>query len=125
MYTALVLTPASQKELLNHFSGLIPPTWQKICHHMTINMGNAGSGPLQASQFNIGENAELTVITVAGDEKVIAVGVETNVPTANKVKHITLAVNRQDGGKPFHSNNLTNWQPTSPIKLQGVIEEVQ
>jgi len=124
MYTALVLTPASHNLLLNQFRSLIPATWTPYCHHMTINMGNAASGPLNASQFNLGEEAELTIISIAYDDKVMAVGVNTEVPSANKIKHITVAVNKDGGGKPFHSNQLNNWKPTSPLKLQGIIEEV-
>ena len=35
--------------------------------------------------------------------------VETNVPSANSLKHVTLATNTANGGKPFDSNGITNW----------------
>jgi hypothetical protein len=124
MYTALVLTPQSHQWLVSHFREIIPSTWIVYCHHMTINMGNGTSGPLAASQFNLEEEAELTVISLAYDNKVIAAGVDTKVPSDNKIKHITIAVDRAEGGKPFHSNQLTNWNPTSPINLRGIIKEV-
>ena len=125
MYTALVLNPQSHQQLIDHFREIIPSTWTLYGHHMTINMGNAESGPLMANKFNLDEESELTIISLAYDNKVIAVGVDTEVPSNNKVKHITLAVDRASGGKPFHSNQLTNWNPTSPLKLRGIIEEIQ
>ena len=64
-------------------------------------------------------------ILLAEDDKVKAVGVESDIPSKNAQKHITVAVNFGNGGKPFLSNKLTNWVPLeNPIKLQGIIEEV-
>ncbi len=122
MYTAIVLKPESHNRLLAHFQGAIPPTWEKLAHHMTINMGNISAGPLNDDYLN--QEIELTVVSLAYDNKVIAAGVNTKIPSANAVKHITLAVDRSAGGKPFHSNQLTNWTPTTPIALQGIIQEV-
>ena len=124
MYTALVLTPESHKLLLASFRDIIPADWTIYCHHMTINMGNASSGPLAGQNLDVGAVAELTVVNYAYDDKVMAAGVATDVPSTNSVKHITLAVNRAGGGKPFHSNQLKNWQPTTPLKLRGIIQEV-
>ncbi|RDJ35107.1 MAG: hypothetical protein DWQ19_09745 [Crenarchaeota archaeon] len=124
MYTALVLTEKSRQTLLKSFQGLIPPTWEVIAHHMTINMGNAASGPLAQSEFEVGQTAKLVVTHYAYDALVMAAGVECEVPSANTRKHITLAVNRREGGKPFYSNKLTDWSYVSPIELEGVIEEV-
>jgi hypothetical protein len=51
-------------------------------------------------------------------------------PTFNKrhisFPHITVAVNREGGGKPFHSNKIPeeNFKPLSGIILNGVVEEV-
>lgn len=125
MYTALVLTPESHRLLLATFRDIIPPDWTIYCHHMTINMGDAASGPLANSQFQVGQSAGLTVINYSYDEKVMAAGLQCDVPSSNAVKHITLAVNRPAGGKPFLSNKLTNWQSISPLQLQGTIQEVQ
>ena len=125
MYTALVLDENSRHKLLQHFQGLIPPSWEIIAHHMTINMGDAASGPLANSKFQVGQPAGLTVINYSYDEKVMAAGVQCDVPSSNAVKHITLAVNRPAGGKPILSNKLTNWQSISPLQLQGIIQEVQ
>jgi len=66
----------------------------------------------------------MTVSSLGQDDKVMAAGVNTNVPSKNQIKHITIAVNRAGGGKPFHSNKLENWTPTQPIELHGTIAEV-
>ncbi len=126
-YTAVVLHPAETQKLLQHFQDLIPDNWQKIAHHMTINLGAACIGP---AQHLVGKDVELNVTTVAFDDRVVACGVEAktddgfNVPSNNKVKHITLAVNRALGGKPVQSNDLTDWMPADPLKLIGRVEEV-
>ena len=118
MYTALVLTHQDHTRLLSHFPA--PAGFQPIAHHMTINMGGISSGPCAN---RLGEKAFVTVVAYAQDDKVCAVKVETNIPSTNKIKHITIGVNRKNGGKPFHSNNLTNWKEVVPFTLQGMIME--
>jgi hypothetical protein len=55
----------------------------------------------------------------------MAVGVQTEVPSVNSKKHITIAVNRKAGGKPFMANKLVVWKPVpKEIHLSGVVEEV-
>lgn len=128
MYTAIVLHPAESSKLLLHFNDIIPSNWKKCAHHMTINLGNSVIGP---AHHLIGKEAIITVYTLAQDEKVIAVGVDATtedgyeVPSQNKIKHITLAINTAIGGKPVHSNNLKNWIPVEQLKLTGIIQEVQ
>lgn len=120
MYTALVLDAASQQKLITSFKGVIPATWKVIAHHMTINMGPAVS-PVKE---HLNQPAKLTVIALGQDDKVMAAQVVSDIPSANKVKHITLAVNTQAGGKPVMSNNLTTWNQVSPIELTGILQEV-
>ncbi len=121
----MVLTEQSRQILLSKFRDIIPADWMVYGHHMTINMGNAEAGPLAQSTFEIGQSAELTIITYAYDTLVMAAGIDSEIPSTNAVKHITLAVNKTEGGKPFYSNKLTNWEPTTPFKLLGTIKEVQ
>ena len=118
-YTAVVLHEEHRHKLLMEFS--IPDSWDKIAHHMTINMGAAGQGP---AEHLIGQEATLVVATLAYDDRVMAVGVKTEVPSQNQIKHITLAVDRLAGGKPFHSNKLINWAPVTPMNLMGIVAEV-
>jgi hypothetical protein len=117
-YTAVVLDNNSRMALYQYApSG---KEWSKIAHHMTINMGPAAVGPAAAM---VGQAAVLVGRAIAYDDKVVAVQVETTVPSTNSIKHVTIAVNRSNGGKPFMSNHLVNWHPIDPITLKGVIAE--
>jgi len=123
MYTAIVLDEESRKRLINRFIHLVPAGWDVIAHHMTINMGPIGKGPADPSL--LGTPAELTVVSVAADDKVLAVGVTSDVPSKNERPHVTVAVNRAGGGKPFMSNNLKDWELlTDPFDLFGTVQEV-
>jgi len=123
MYTAIVLDKQSRQKLVQHFAQYIPGGYEILADHMTINMGNISKGPLDKNA--LGMEVEVIVVSVAADEKVIAVGVETIVPSKNSNKHITLAVNREAGGKPFMSNKLTTWdQLPEHFELTGTILEV-
>lgn len=122
-YTAVVLDAADQQKLIDHFRDLIPPQWKIYCHHMTINMDGFDKGPLPASGFNLNDKVKVEVVSFAYDDLVMAVGVSSEVPSTNEIKHITVAVNEKNGGKPFFSNKLTNWTPTTPFTLNGTIME--
>lgn len=122
-YTAIVLDSTSKKILLEFFQSTIPADWEKVCHHMTINLGTAECGP--ASDL-VGQQFEIVVRTVAHDNRVIAVGVLSKCPSNNEIKHITVAVNVNGGGKAKHSNELTNWIPLNQqIVLRGVVQVVK
>lgn len=126
MYTALVLTEKSHNKLVQRMRDLIPDGWEVVAHHMTINMGNLSNGPLARHRALLGAPESLVVIAWAMDEKVLAVLVESTIPSVNESKHVTVAVNRDAGGKPFHSNNLTHWERLpEPFSLRGIIQEVQ
>lgn len=123
MYTALVLDDKSHNLLVKQFKDLIPDGWEIIAHHMTINLKKFEDGPLKNTKFKLGDTANLTAIKAAQDNLVIAVEVTTDVPSINVIKHVTIAVNVKDGGKPYLSNKLTNWTLISPIGLSGTILE--
>lgn len=116
-YSAVVLIPLSQTELLTQFPA--PAGWQTKAHHMTINLGSLDNGPAA----NLSGKKGLTVVAVASDDRVMAVKVECGVPSTNKIKHITIAVNTAGGGMPVHSNELTDWKSVSPVTLEGFIAE--
>lgn len=120
MYSAVVLTDKSHNQLLSAFSKDLPEGWERLAHHMTITMGPL-KGQLQSLS---GMEVKMVVTHFACDDKVCAVRVETEVPSKNKVKHITLAVNREHGGKPNMSNGLTDWKEVLPVVLFGMVEEV-
>jgi len=119
-YTAVVLDDDSREKLIGMFN--TPEGWEVLCHHMTINMGPAKEPVAEM----VGRTASLIVDSVAIDYEigVIAAGVITEVPSKNDVKHITVAVNRASGAKPFHSNKLKNWVPVKEVELSGKIMEV-
>ena len=122
-YTAVVLDATDQQKLIDHFRDLIPSQWKVYCHHMTINMEGFDKGPLPASGFNLNDKVKMDIISFAHDDLVMAVGVICIVPSTNEIKHITVAVNEKNGGKPFLSNKLTNWSYITPISLSGTIME--
>jgi len=117
-YTALVLDDGSHDKLLRLFPA--PAGFEQLAHHMTINMGGKEKGPAASI---VGSVQQLRVVGFGQDARVMAVSVESDVPSTNAVKHITVAVNRAAGGKPFHSNQL-QFTPTSPVPLSGTVAEV-
>ena len=120
-YTAVVLDDDSRASLIKVFHQMIPEDFELVAHHMTINMGEIN----EVYQDLLGIDVKLTVISYAIDDKVMAVGVK-GCPTVNEIPHITVAVNRKAGGKPYLSNKLTNWKPINfPINLNGKVEEVK
>jgi len=115
-YTALVFD--DPQIVLNNFQ--IPKGWETIAHHVTLNMGPAKNPELVGKRFTV------TINKFAEDDKVMAAGVimPSNLPTVNAIPHTTLAVNRQNGGKPFLSNKLTNWKDISNFTVTGIVKEV-
>lgn len=119
-YSAVVLDEPSKQKLINRFKNLIPDEYEIIAHHMTINMGEID----QEYEKYIGFPVRLKVEDFGIDDKVAAVGV-SGFPSKNEKPHITLAVNRKEGGKPVMSNELNNWYNIKkPIHLKGKVEEV-
>lgn len=122
-YSALVLDEASHKQLVEVLSDCLPEGWEVVAHHMTINMGPLRKGPCDSKR--LGQAATLKVESLASDDLVMAVGVTSSVPSVNAQKHVTVAVNRQAGGKPFFSNKLKDWVSLDePFELTGTILEV-
>lgn len=118
-YSAVVLNNESRNILIDLFKKVIPDNYEIICHHMTINMGELDNN----MKKYLGNNIDLIVNSIAYDDKVIAVGVE-GFYSKNKIPHITLAVNRKNGGKPFMSNKLTDWKRIKKVELQGIVQEI-
>ena len=119
-YSAVVLDDKSRDKLLQIFGKNLPEEWEKIAHHMTINMGEIDP---ELEKY-LGFPVRLKVEDFAMDDKVAAVGV-SGFESKNEKPHVTLAVNRQEGGKPFMSNKLTDWESVRrPVFLTGKVEEV-
>lgn len=119
-YTAVVLDEKSHSLLVSNLSSSIPQDWKVYAHHMTINLGDI------KPEFEkyLGATVKLKVKTVGIGEKVMAVGVE-GFPTVNKIPHVTIAVDVNNGGKPAMSNQITNWKPIQfGFELTGKVTEV-
>jgi hypothetical protein len=120
-YSAVVLDETSRQRLIDKFKNLIPEGWEVIAHHSTIKMGALDLN----DKLSINEEITLTVSDYAIDDKVMAVGV-TGFQSYNSKPHITIAVNRQEGGKPMMSNKLTNWKRIRiPLIIRGKVTQVE
>ena len=127
-YSGVLLDNDSREKLL---SLEIPADWEKIAHHMTITMG-----PLVhpkgkhdfSSDYPVGSAVNLRAVAIGASDKAIAVKVVPPAAISSKVKfpHVTIAVNRSGGGKPFDSNKIPeeNFKPISGITLSGKVVEV-
>lgn len=120
MYTCVLLTMPSQAKLLGAFEKDFPEGWEVFAHHMTTNMGPAH----ESVKPFLGQMVDVIVKSLAINDLVLAAGVECVVPSTNERKHVTLAVNRMKGGKPFMSNQLQEWVPVEELVLQGEVIEV-
>lgn len=119
LYSSVKLTDQSRTELIQKLQHLIPSNWEIIADHMTINLG-----PIKKEfEEYLGKEVKLTAVKVGISDKAIAVEVK-GMSTVNQIPHITVAVNKEEGGKPVMSNRITDWQDIEPFELHGVVEEV-
>lgn len=124
-YSAVVLDIVSQQKLVGVFKPMIPEGWEIVAHHMTIKMGALDPESQAKKDLIEGNEIVLNVEDYAINDKVMAVGV-SGYETMNAKPHITLAVNRKEGGKPMMSNQLIDWKPlVVPLKLTGNVTEVE
>jgi hypothetical protein len=127
LYSAVVLDDKSHGELLSLFSNIIPNDWKLFAHHLTIVFG---LGLPQDLERYLGMTVPLTATKVGISDMAIAVKVD-GFQSMNKIPHITLAVNVNQGGKPMMSNNIVDWKNLSEvigkstINLNGVVTEVK
>ena len=123
-YSAVVLDDSSRTKLIQLFNKMIPEGWDVIAHHMTIKLGSLDIGSNAEKDMQDGKEITLIANDYAFDDLVMAVGVE-GYETKNEKPHITIAVNREAGGKPYLSNKLKDWKPLGfDLKLTGKIFEL-
>lgn len=117
MFISAVLTPESQRLLLEH----VPPVheWVKA-HHMTISFNPPMSRWLHYYRQAVGKPMVLRVYGQAQDEKAQAVLVEGE--TENKIPHITISC--ASGVSPVYSNELLarGHEPLEPFTVEAIIE---
>lgn len=119
MYSAVVLDKDSRSLLKKKMDEILEQSkgWEKICHHMTIVFG-------KHSDHKEGTPVELTATDIGISDKAIAFKVK-GFESKNKIPHITLAVNREKGGKPFDSNKITDWHPLNKeVTLSGYVKHL-
>ena len=124
-YTAVVLDDESHNDL----AGFAPEGWRVYAHHMTVvPPTQQGSGPRwEYSGYRMGDEVELRAVAIARNDRVVAVAIETDLPTKVGIPHVTIATNPDRGGKPKDSNEFTeeDFEPLDePILLVGTLDEV-
>jgi hypothetical protein len=102
------------------FNSYLSEGFQFLAHHMTINLGDSSNGP---AKDLVGKEFKIIFTDIAQNDKVIAAKVICDCPSVNEIKHVTIAVNRENGGKPFQSNLLTNWLGIKPFEVSGKVKE--
>ena len=113
-YSAIVLNIQSRNKLLP----LVPEGWKPYAHHMTIRMGALK----EDTQYEVGQEVTMNMTAIGRDDRVMAVKVDAKREDTKGFPHITVAVN-PDGGKPFHSNQIKDFEKFSG-SLSGVVKEI-
>jgi DNA-binding transcriptional ArsR family regulator len=122
LYAAVVLDDESIKILIEAFTTGLSEDWKTIAHHMTIVFGKG-----LEDKEEIGKEVELKVTELGFSDLAMAVKVE-GYPSSNLIPHVTVAVNIENGGKPYDSNKITNWGKVDlgyELKLYGTVTEVK
>lgn len=133
-YIALELDDASRQRVTTYAETHLP--WADariIAHHMTIvhhtGFRSAPDAPDLADRDYIlawalahrDETFTLTATDVGHTERAFALRItETDAPSRNRIKHITLATNPATGGRAVDSNDILDWTPLDePLVLSG------
>lgn len=123
LYSAVVLTNKGKSVLLSKINELIniPDDWKIFAHHMTIQFGKSLEDYGLADDEN--KIITLTVKSIGISDKNIAVEVD-GYKSHNEIPHITIAVNVNEGGKPFMSNNIEKWTKIEPFTIEGEVKNI-
>lgn len=124
-YTAVVLDDDSISKLHEIIEQLktqntIGEDWKISADHVTMNLGGAKDKGL------IGQQVYVNAVAISSNDMVAAlkVTVDKNLDFQGRTPHITLAFNKNAGGKPAMSNQLSDWKKITSINLKGTIQEV-
>jgi len=123
IYKAAFITKDSRAKLLSELKDKIPDDWRIYAHHMTMLFGKKQNDMIQKYiDQHIDTEVKLNAIELGISPDAMAVKIESDVPTDNKIPHVTIAVPK--GGKPVNSNNITNWERLEqPIEITATIGE--
>lgn len=118
LYCAVVLDNDSHNELLNIG---IPEGWKPFAHHMTIAFGKS----LEDLGLSVddGKLVILTVTHIGVSDMAIAAKVD-GYQSTNKIPHITIGINVNEGGKPVMSNEIKDWKAIEPFDITGVVKNI-
>lgn len=119
-YTAIVLETESHETLMswtaeNHG---IPDDFLIKGHHMTIDLKPVDKS--MGRDFHE-QRHEMRVIRFGRLDGIMAVEVQTAVPSKNERKHITLC--HATTVKPMMSNQIVEWVDVEPFTLYGTVKE--
>jgi len=124
-YTAIILDPTYSAELKRATTEFVPEGWRVFCHHLTLNMGRMDAD-LNDPELH-GSECIIEIDAIGMNDKAVAVRASsfstengTALNSMNKVPHITVAVNTENGAKPKDSSTITMWGPFS-LTLRGKI----
>ncbi len=123
-YTAIILNETSKRKLFNFIKPAIPKEWGVYLHHMTICLGEM-KNTFPHLTNDIGKNIKLNIVGIGVSEKAIAFEVE-GYESDRKRKHITIAINKNKGGKPKDSNDIKIWRDIKSFNLtcEGIVKEI-
>lgn len=79
---------------------------------------------IQWAKSNVGKLYSLNVYKLGISYQSCAIMVETNAPSLNKLKHITIDSSSSNGVRPVDSNRIDKWYNIKPIQLNSNIEIV-
>ena len=119
-YYGLFIDDVSKRKLMS----LVPEDAYKVyCDHMTIaHKSKFNDEIVERCESLVGKQFEVMATHIGVSKDVMAVGVETNCFSFNKIKHITLCT-LSPKGKPVQSNFITDWRELeAPILLSGVVK---
>lgn len=130
-YTALVLTKESHNIICEKAKDYInldilgKNGWEIIAHHMTICMGE----PDQKLKLYLGYTYKVEINGFGFSENSIAFRVpkasSAGVISINSTPHVTVAVNREIGAKPYDSNKIKFWIPLDTFEIDAILEIVK
>lgn len=108
LYIAIVLDEESQNYLINCVPKQIEAIKNIYCHHMTLAFKtNLTDEILKFTEENLSREFILYPKAIGVSNKAIAMAVDCDCPSNNKIKHITMCT--FEGGKPVDSNYITSW----------------
>jgi len=121
LYSAVVLDKDSRHVLADNTKDVIPDGWELYMHHMTIAYGKS------LEEIGLGEDEGKTVVLTVTHIGISNMAIAARVQgykSMNNIPHVTIAVNKAEGGKPVMSNDILDWEPIKPFQISGKVINV-